>query len=335
MSRQTPTLDEVAREAGVSRSTASRAINGGHRVSPTAQAAVEDAIARLGFSPNRAARALATQQTDSIALVIPEPDELFLSDPFLLGVLRGVSGALSGTETQLVLLINHRHQPQGRMGRYLRAGHADGAIVVSPHRGDNVEEAMRGARPVVFIGRPFDSEGLSYVDVDNVAGGRLGTQVLIDAGRRRIATVAGPQDMTTGLDRLRGWELALTDAGLSSDLAEVGDFTVAGGRAATERLLARADLPLDAIFVASDTMAIGVRQALDAAGLRVPQDVALVGFDNLGAAGAMSPALTTVNNPLLEMVERATAMLLDRIADPTLPAEALVLAPRVVPGASV
>lgn len=334
MSRSAPTLDEVAREAGVSRSTASRAINGGDRVSPTAQAAVDAAIARLGFSPNRAARALATQQAGSIALVIPEPDGLFLSDPFLLGVLRGVSRSLADTETQLVLLISHEHQKPGQMARYLRAGHVDGAIVTSPHRGDQIEESARGRRPVVFIGRPFDSDGLSFVDVDNVAGGRIGTQALIDAGHTRIATVSGPLDMTAGLDRLAGWRAALEEAGLPATLAESGDFTMASGRLAAERLLERAP-GLDGIFVASDTMAIGVRQALDAAGLRVPHDVALVGFDNLGAAGAMTPKLTTVGNPLPAMVEAATKMLLARIEDPQLPAEQLVLPPQLVPGRSV
>lgn len=181
MTGRAPTLDEVAREAGVSRSTASRAINGGERVSPKAQAAVDAAIARLGFQPNRAARALATAQTGSIALVIPEPDERFLTDPFLLGVLRGVNRGLADSEIQLVLLIAHEGQPPGRMASFLNAGHVDGAIVASPHRGDHIEETVRGSRPVVFIGRPFSSDGMSYVDVDNVEGGRVATQHLIDS----------------------------------------------------------------------------------------------------------------------------------------------------------
>lgn len=334
MGDHAPTLDEVAKEAGVSRSTASRAINGGKRVSPAAQASVEMAIARLGFTPNRAARALATSQTGSIALVISEPDDKFLSDPFLLGVLRGVSGALSGTETQLVLLINHAHQPAGQMARYLRAGHVDGAIITSPHRGDGLEDELRGSRHVVFIGRPFRSEGISYVDVDNVEGACLGTQVLIDAGRRRIGTIAGPMDMTAGLDRLEGWTQALTAAGMPADAVETGDFTAQAAEEATHRLLDRHP-DVDALFVASDVMAVGVRHALSQRNLSVPGDIAMVGFDNLGAAAAMTPPLTTINNPLVEMVDAATRTLLARLTSRDAVGADLVLPPHLVPGGTV
>lgn len=329
-----PTLDEVAREAGVSRSTASRAINGGMRVSPAAQVAVTEAVARLGFSPNRAARALATQHTGSIALVIPEPDERFLSDPFLLGVLRGVSMALAGRETQLVLLIANPAQPVRQMARYLSAGHVDGAIIASPHEGDHLEDDLRGSRPVTFIGRPFESSSLSFVDVDNVEGSRLGTQALIDAGRTRLGTITGPMDMTAGIDRLAGWRIALEAAGLPTDAVELGDFSMHGAQVAAERLLARVP-DVDGIFVASDTMAIGVRRALEAAGRRVPQDVALVGFDNLGAAEGMTPRLTTVNNPLLELVDSAAKLLLERIEDPSIEPQQLILSPHLVPGGTV
>ncbi|HCX84811.1 MAG TPA: LacI family transcriptional regulator [Micrococcales bacterium] len=331
ISGRAPTLDEVAREAGVSRSTASRAINGGKRVSPTAQAAVDDAVQRLGFTPNPAARALATQQTGSVALVIPEPDDRFLNDPFLLGVLRGVSGALAVTELQLVLLISNR--TPGRLVRYLQAGHVDGAIIASPHRGDHLEEGLRGSRPIVFIGRPFEMNGLSFVDVDNVTGARLATEVLVRAGRTRIGTVAGPTDMTAGQDRFIGWQEALDAAGLPHDAAEAADFSVPAAEAAAERLLDAHDV--DAIFVASDTMAVGVRRALDRRGLRVPDDVALVGFDDLGTAELMHPRLTTMSNPVLDLSARATSMLLARLTDPSLPPEHVLLPTRLVPGGSV
>lgn len=331
MRSSAPTLDEVARAAGVSRSTASRAINGGNRVSPHAQAAVNEAIVQLGFTPNRAARALATQQTGSVALVIPEPDSTFLSDPFLIGVLRGVSEILATTETQLVLLVANHHRRAGQMARYLRAGHVDGAIVASPHRGDHLETNIGTRMPVVLIGRPFEEGVMSYVDVDNVAGGRMGTQMLIDAGRRRIGTVAGPLDMTAGLDRLRGWQEALEAAGMDTAAVAHADFTVPGARAATRALLTEHP-DLDGIFVASDTMAVGVREVLDERGLSVPGDVALVGFDHLGVGDTMRPRLATVHNPLVDLVEAATTMLLDRIARPGLEPGRLILQPYVVPG---
>lgn len=334
MTHQAPTLDEVAREAGVSRSTASRAINGGDRVSPASQAAVEAAIAHLGFVPNRAARALATSQTGSIALVIPEPDDLFVSDPFLLGVVRGVGGALAGTQTQLVLLINHADQPPGQMARYLRGGHVDGAIITSPHRDDGLEDALRGSRSVVFIGRPFRTEGITYVDLDNVEGGRLAARAVLDAGRRRVGTITGPMDMTAAIDRLDGFSRALAEAGLTADAVEDGGFTAAGGEAAAHRLLDRHP-DLDGLVVASDVMAVGVRHALEDRGLRVPDDVAIVGFDNLGAAAAMTPRLTTVHNPLVEMVDAATRTLLRRLDSGGTAGENLVLPPHLVPGGTV
>ncbi len=334
MSTNRPRLDEVAREAGVSRSTASRAINGGSRVSPAAQFAVDEAVKRLGFTPNPMARALATSQAGSIALVIPEPDEKFLSDPFLTGVLRGMSGALEDRDLQLILLIATRNRSPERMSRYLRGGHVDGAIVTSLHRGDMIEDHVRGHLPAVFIGRPFNDTALTYVDVDNVTGGRLATEALITAGRTHIGTIAGRDDMTASLDRLEGWRRALRAAGLPDDAVEKGDFTMQGAEEATIRLLARFP-ETDAIFVASDTMAIGVRRALDVAGKRVPADVALVGYDNLGMAESMTPTLTTINNPLVQMVDTATRMLLDLIADPSMPARQRVLVPTLVRGQSV
>ncbi|MCF4120085.1 LacI family transcriptional regulator [Antribacter sp. KLBMP9083] len=330
-----PTLDDVAQAAGVSRSTASRAINGGLRVSPEAQAAVDDAVARLGYSPNRAARSLVTRRTDSIALVVPEPDGRILTDPFLSGTLRGVSDGLLGTELQLVLLLARPGEHPGQMARYLRSGHVDGVIVASHHRDDRLEpELGRGSLPVVFVGRPFSDEAdLCYVDVDNVEGGRIATQRLIQAGRRHIATVTGPLDMTAAVDRAAGWRAALAEAGLPDDAVVEGDFTTIGGAAATERLLAEHP-DTDAIFVASDLMAQGTLRVLAAHGKRVPDDVSVVGFDNLGIAEALRPRLTTVQNPVVEMVEAATGTLLDLLAGAPVP-RARVLAPVLVEGASV
>ncbi len=312
-----PTLEEVAFAAGVSRSTASRAINGGAKVSPRAQAAVDDAIARLGYAPNRAARSLVTRRTDSIALVVPEPDERILADPFLAGTIRGVGNALAATELQLVLLIARPGDGQGRTLRYLAGGHVDGAIVVSHHRGDALEAALAGGGlPAVFVGRPFRYRAeLVYVDVDNVEGARIATRRLIDAGRRRIVTIAGPKDMSPGLDRLAGWQLALVEAGAGPRRSAVahGDFTLAGGAAAMERLLA-ATPDLDAVFAASDLMAAGALGVLEAAGRRVPEDVAVIGFDDLGVATTTRPPLTTVRNPVEAMVRDAAGILLSLIA---------------------
>ncbi len=329
-----PTLDDVARTAGVSRSTASRAINGGERVSPEAQAAVEDAVARLGYAPNRAARSLVTRRTDSIALVVPEPDARILTDPFLAGVLRGVSEGLTGTELQLVLLLARADEHPSHIGRYLRSGHVDGAIVTSHHRDDQLEPELAGSRlPAVFVGRPFEPEGLHYVDVDNVAGARAATHRLVERGCRRIATITGPLDMTTSFDRLEGWRNELAEAGLPDDAVAHGDFTVGGGAAAMEQILEKHP-DVDGLFAASDLMATGAMEVLRGHGRSMPDDVKIVGFDGLGAGERTTPRLTTVEQPLVQMVSAATSMLLDLLAGTRVAGEPLIFRTRLIEGDS-
>ena len=309
-----PTLDEVARLAGVSRATASRAINGGNRVSPTALAAVEQAVAALGYSPNPAARSLVTRRTGSVAVVVPEPDERLFSDPFFARTLRGVNRVLSERDLQLVLLLARPGEEEARLLRYLRNGHVDGAIVVSHHRSDSLADHLAGiSLPCVFVGRPLRSDNrVAYVDTDNVGGGREATSVLVRRGCVRIGTVAGPADMSAGEDRLQGWREALDAAGLAADAVEHGDFTEQGGFAATERLIDRHP-DLDGLVVASDLMAAGALRVLAARGRRVPGDVAVVGYDDLGVAESAEPPLTTIRNPIGVMAERATRLLLDQL----------------------
>jgi DNA-binding LacI/PurR family transcriptional regulator len=324
------TLEQVAELAGVSRSTASRAINGGLRVSAEAQAAVDRAIAQLSFTPNRAARALVTRRSDSVALVVPEPDERVLTDPFFAGTLNGLSAALADTDLQLVLLIV-RPGDNARATRYLRNGHVDGAIVVSHHQDDDLDRALAESRlPHVFVGRPLEGDrDVRHVDLDNSLGGRLATEHLVRAGRRRIATIAGPQDMAAGLDRLAGWRDVLREAGLPDDAVAYGDFTTAGGAAAAAELLDRHP-DLDAIFVASDLMAVGALSVLAERGRAVPGDVAIVGYDNLGVADSTSPPLTTVVNPVVAMARRAGELLLDQLAGRAVPPEPVIFSPELV-----
>jgi DNA-binding LacI/PurR family transcriptional regulator len=330
-----PTLEEVAELAGVSRSTASRAINGGLRVSPEAQAAVDAAVAQLSFTPNRAARSLVTRRTDSVALVVPEPDERVLTDPFFAGTLNGLSAALAPTELQLVLLIV-RPGDNARATRYLRNGHVDGAVVVSHHQDDALYRALADSRlPHVFVGRPLDgARPARYVDLDNSAGGRMAIEHLVSHGRRRIGTVAGPQDMAAGLDRLAGYRSALFEAGLPDGAVAVGDFTVAGGAAAAADLLDR-NPDVDAVFCASDLMAVGALGVLAERGLRVPDDIAVVGFDNLGVAASSKPPLTTVVNPVVAMARRAGELLVDQLTGRESPSEPVIFVPELVERHSV
>lgn len=314
--KSSPTLEDLAAAAGVSRSTASRAINGGSRVSPEAQAAVDAAVVALAYTPNRAARSLVTRRTASIALVIPEPDMRVMMDPFFAMVITGVTESLRETDVQLVLLMS-RSDDSARTVRYLRGGHVDGAIVVSHHQGDTwVGPLAESGLPIIFIGRPWQSRhGLTYVDTDNYGGGTQAAQHLLAAGSRRPATIAGPADMTAAVDRLRGWQDGLRDAGVAPSPVEFADFTTVGAAEATRRLLDAAP-DTDAIFAASDLMAVGVLEVLRSRGLRVPDDVAVVGYDNHSIAALASPALSTITQPMVEMATKAGAMLLEEIEAP-------------------
>lgn len=313
--RPAPTLEDVAARAGVSRATASRVVNGDPRVREAARVAVSAAVSELSYRPNRAARRLVTRAADSIAVVVPESDERVFSDPFFSGTLRGVTRAVGSLPMQVVLVMGNPDDGDHRMERYLRGGHTDGAIVVSHHQNDNLWRVLAETQlPSVFLGRPYAEEArVPYVDVDNAAGAALAARHLIARGCRRIGTVSGPLDMSAGRDRLRGWEQVMQEAGLETDLVEHGDFTAAGGAEATQRLLQRCP-ELDGLFAASDQMAVAAIGELGVAGRRVPDDVAVVGYDDSAAATMSRPALTTVVNPISEMASRAVDLLL-RVMD--------------------
>ncbi|MBC9820349.1 LacI family DNA-binding transcriptional regulator [Terrabacter sp. MAHUQ-38] len=298
-----PTLEEVARVAGVSRATVSRVINGSPRVSPDVLATVEKAIAELDYVPNRAARSLVARATMSIALVVPEDAHRFFGDPYFADVVQGISERLDDSDYVLNLQLTHPSSPSEKTKRYLLGGNVDGALVVSHHSGDHFLASLGRSLPVVFGGRPLGdiaNPGDYYIDVDNRTGARRGVEHLIARGRRAIATITGPADMPASVDRELGWRDALAAAGLSDHRVGRGDFTEAGGiRAALTLVDEHPDL--DAIFVASDLMASGALLALDERGLRVPDDVAIVGFDNSQYATRGKIGLTTVAQPAQEM----------------------------------
>jgi DNA-binding LacI/PurR family transcriptional regulator len=320
------TLEQVAQAARVSRATASRVVNGDSRVGGTARAAVESAIRELGYVPNRAARSLVTRRSDSVAVVIPEPTSQLFGDPFFPRVLRGVSDALAEDEMQLVLLMPQGRADETRVERYLAAGHVDGVLLISLHGLDPLPRDLqtRGI-PVVVGGRP-PGAGITYVDVDNRRGAGSAVQHLIGLGRRHVATIAGPQDMPPGADRLAGYHETLAAAGrdLDEKLVEIADFTMDGGRAAMERLLERSP-GLDAVFVASDLMAIGALGALQATGRSVPGDVAVVGFDDSPIASSSVPALSSVRQPIEGMGREMTRLLMRAIREPGDPPRHVIL----------
>ncbi|ACU35737.1 LacI family DNA-binding transcriptional regulator [Actinosynnema pretiosum subsp. pretiosum] len=299
--RRPPTrLEEVARAAGVSKSTVSRVINGEPYVSTKAREAVHQAIVQLGYSPNQAARTLAGSRANCIALVVSEQGSRVLADPFFAGVLRGVHAELSGKRVQLVLMMSKEGDEQDLVN-YLCGGHVDGVLVISLHGQDPLPRVLADAGlPTVVGGRPLGAGGVPYVDSDNFNGAMEAAKHLVSLGRTRIATIAGPKDMAVGMDRLSGFKRALSQAGLRDDLVAFGDFTPASGAAAMDELLTR-EPALDAVFVGADIMAMGALQALHAQGKRVPQDVAVVGFDDLVLASTAVPPLTTVRQDVEQL----------------------------------
>jgi DNA-binding LacI/PurR family transcriptional regulator len=297
------TLEAVADEAGVSRATVSRVVNGGSRVSAETQRVVERAIRRLGYTPNRAARSLVTRRTDSVGLVIPEPTGRIFGDPFFPRLVRGISEVLASGDLQLVLLAPQSPADEDRLGRYLTGGHVDGALLVSLHGDDALPGFLQGRGiPVVVGGRPPTGVEVSFVDVDNVEGARSAVRHLVEIGRRRIATLCGPLDMAPAADRLEGYRRGLADSGIGHDraLESCGEFDTETARSRTAELLRRHP-DVDAIFAASDPMAIGALQALRRAGRRVPEDVAIVSFDDSALALSTEPPLSSVRQPIEEM----------------------------------
>lgn len=301
----------VAAAAGVSRATVSRVVNGSPKVSAQVAEAVNNAIVRLNYVPNRAARTLASRQAMAIALLVPEDIGRFYSDPYFASVIKGITGRLEDTDYVLNLLVSSS-DPRHKTRRYLGGGMVDGALVVSHHAGDRDLIELSDIVPTVFGGDPTTMLGLDdryYVDVDNTSGAREAARHLIRIGRRRIGTVTGAMDMHAAVHRLAGWREALAEAGLDDSVVAHGDFTSYGGAGAMRDLLTRWP-DLDAVFVANDLMARGALITLGAAGRRVPEDVAVVGFDDSFAATNESPALTTVRQGADEMGWAMADMLL-------------------------
>ncbi len=311
-----PTVWAVAAAAGVSKTTVSRVLTGSPRVSAEARAAVEQAIEQLGYVPNRAARSLVTRRTDTIALIVSESESRLFSEPFFAGTVRGISEELAHTDYAFVLLS--AEGDTARIERYIMNGHADGMILMSLHKQDPLLQLLtRTHTPVVMSGRPFAGDNIPYVDADNRAAAARAVQHLIATGRQHIATISGPADMPVGVDRLEGFRDALPTGAKRSwrRMVAHGDFSEESGERAMRELLERAP-ELDAVFAASDLMAVGALRALRASGRKVPDDVALVGFDDSHAARLTDPQLTTVRQPMEEIGRSLARLLLTQLRNP-------------------
>lgn len=326
--KRLPTLEDVAARAGVSRATASRVVNADPRVGQLARESVQGAVAELGYRPNRNARSLVRPAADSIAVVVPEAEDRVFADPFFASMLAAITQTLADSPVQVLLAMGQPGKSQ-KIERYLRGGYTDGAIVVSHHQDDHIWQVLQQTKlPAVYVGRPFVGDvGIPYVDVDNRAGGTLAAAHLLSLQRQRIGIITGALDMAAGQDRLAGWRDALADVAVADDLVEHGDFSADSGARAMRRLLER-EPELDAVFVASDLMAVSALHELQEAGKHIPDDVALVGFDDTPTAQLTRPPLTTVLNPVTAMATRAVELLLKLMNDES--AESVILGTELI-----
>ncbi|MER5623694.1 LacI family DNA-binding transcriptional regulator [Streptosporangium sp. NPDC002544] len=333
-----PTLEDVARAAGVSRATVSRVINGIRNVDLAIQEKVRQAIALTGYVPNQAARSLVTRRTGAIALIVsgaggdeenPFPGHVF-ADPFFGRVAGGVVGFLRPLGIYPILMFADTPESRDQVIAYLRQGNADGAILVSISAEDTLPRLLaEAALPTVLFARPARPIPISYVDVAHRAGGKLAADHLVARGCRRLATISGPLDVPASQDRLAGFQEAMAVHGHPYIPCVEGNFTLASGEAAMERLLAEHP-DVDGVFAANDLMAQGALLVLRHHGRRVPDDVAMVGFDDSSAALVCRPPLTTVRHPVEDMAAEMGRLLLAHIEQPDHPVTSRIFEPTLV-----
>lgn len=308
-----PTIRDVAAVAGVSHGTVSRVLNGGHWVSPEARLAVDEAIKATGYTANHHARSLATGRAGSVAFLLTETQHLLFADPTFSLLLRGAAEALAQRQMTLVLLVAGTPAERANVANFVSAGHVDGVLLISSHESEPLLDSLLSAQvPTVSCGLPLGHQGdLPAVSVDESGSARTMTKYLHERGHRRIAMVAGPADTPGGRYRLVGFRDEMGED-FDPSLVEAGDYGQESGAAAMTRILEHTR-DIDAVFAASDLMAAGAITALRKAGLRVPEDVAVAGFDDSGLAATHEPPLTTMRQPWAEISEAMVSLLLDVI----------------------
>ena len=312
----------------------SRVVNGVATVDESMRRTVERAISTTGYFPNRAARSLVTRRAGSIALLLPEQARM-LGDPFFVRVVSGVMSVLRPSGVHLVLMMADPRANDGsgtpdQVVNDLRQGRLDGVILIHTMHEDPLPHLLIEEHlPVVLSGRPEHPMSISYVTVDQISGGALVAEHLINRGCRRIATISGPLDTPAGQDRLNGFRDAMRDQGRPDVVVVEGEFTWESGAAAMERLLTECP-EVDGVFIASDLMANGALSVLRKHGRSVPDDVAVVGFDDSSAALACDPPLTTVRQPVEDMAAEMARLLLRQIERNDAPHASVVFEPTLV-----
>jgi LacI family transcriptional regulator len=319
-------LEDIAKLAGVSRSTVSRVVNEDPNVRETVRKRVLEVIQSTGYHPNAAARTLASQRSWTLGLVLPRSVNSFFTDPYFPRLTQGIAQACNRFNFTLALfLLGTKEDEEKIFPRLSRKGWLDGILVQSGQIGDQlIDRLITTDVPFVIVGRPFHSEEVSYLDVDNINAAYTAVSHLIQLGYKRIGTIAGPTDTTVGVDRKEGYLKALAQRGRNVDetLITEGDFTEVGGYYAMRKLLSAKP---DAIFAASDIMAIGAMRAVREAGLCIPEDVAFVGFDDLPLSINPDPPLTTIRQPVFQFGFKAVEILIDLIENGIRPARRIIM----------
>jgi LacI family transcriptional regulator len=303
------TLEKIAAMAGVSRSTVSRVVNNEPNVHEETRARVWEIVRKAGYHPNIAARSLAGNRSQIVGIVIPRAVNAVFVDPFFPLLLEGATAETSHKGYHLMLSILDRPAEQDFYQRAVRSRAMDGLIISSAMLDEPlIPLLLEDQIPFVSVGRLPEYPEISYVDVDNLHGARMAVEHLLGLGRRRVATITGPRNTIVGLDRLEGYKAALDAAGnpVESELIVEGDFTETSGFDGMQRLLSHKP---DAVFAASDLMAFGAMRALRKEGYLVPDDMAVVGFDNTQIATLTEPGLTTVRQPIIELGRAAAELL--------------------------
>ena len=309
------TLEDIAKQAGVSRSTVSRVVNENPNVSSDVRKRILEVIQATGYHPNAAARTLASQRSWTIGLLLPQSVSFFFTDPYYPHLTKGIAQACNQFNYTLALfLVGTKEDEKKIFTRVTRKGLLDGVLVQSGHHGDQqiIGQLVDAEIPQVIIGRPFRSDNVSYIDIDNVNASFNAVTHLVRLGYKRIATITGPAQSSVGLDRKMGYIRALSERGhtVNESLIAEGDFTEAGGYYAMQKLLPARP---DAVFAASDIMAIGAMRAAREAGMNIPGDIAFIGFDDLPIATLSDVQLTTIRQPVVQFGVKAVEILIDQI----------------------
>ena len=312
--RRRPTIRDVAQAAGVSRGTVSRVLNGSHLVSPEAAAAVEQAIKATGYTVNMHARSLVTGRSGAIAFLLAEPQDLLFENPVFPLMLRGATKAATALNQQMILLLADTPAERTRVVNYVAAGHVDGVLLISYSSSDPLLlELLDHQVPVVAAGNPLGYEGqVSSVATDDRLGGRQATEYLAARGCQRIATITGPLDTPGGVLRTEGYVAALGDD-YDAGLVAHGDWLSPSGWAAMSALWDEHP-DIDGVFAQNDLMAVGAIEFLRTHGIKVPEQVAVIGFDDSGIGEQVSPTLTTMAQQYEKITEEMLRLLLVAIA---------------------